>query len=349
MAGVLLAALVGVGFWWVRSTSADLPVAVPTTTPLPTETGSPSTGPVEPLTGRPLGDPSLLGQPAVAVKVSDVRSAHPQVGVDRADVVFVEPIGVSYTRLAAVFHSEVPDEVGPVRSARPMDAALLSPLDPVFAHTMAAEWVMAYLASTASVESLGSLQVPADSGAYVVDPARPAPDHVLVQPAELLSRSTSASPAQPYFEYATDDVPPSAAVGLPATSITVSYGPGWDVQWDFDASTEQYRRSVPWGPHVVADGTQIGATNVLVLQVDSVVETLAPGDGAAVPVLQLIDERGPLVAFTAGRAVEGTWSKGEVDDPFVLTTRSGDPLLLAPGSTWVEMPANDPPAAFGTF
>lgn len=341
--GLLVAGLAGVAFWWLWMTPDDIPTAGPTATPQPTPTAmpTPSAEPVQPLTGLPLGDARLLDQPAVAVKVSDVRSAHPQVGVDRADIVFCEPIGVSYTRLAAVFHSDVPDEVGPVRSARPMDAALLSPLNPVFAHTMAAQWVMTYLAATATAESLGSLQVPADSGAYVIDPARPAPDHVLVRPAALLALSQTASPAQPYFAYADADSEPSALAGRPATSVTVSYGPGWDVRWEFNASSGRYQRFEPWGAHVMADGTQVGATNVLVLQAESVLEKLSPGEGGAVPVLQLVDESGPLLAFTGGRTVRGTWSKGDVDEPFVLTTRTGDPLLLAPGNTWVELPAKD--------
>ena len=31
----------------------------------------------------------------------------------------------------------------------------------------------------------------------------------------------------------------------------------------------------------------------------------------------------------------------EVDEPFVLTTPTGEPLLLAPGTTWVELPTPD--------
>ncbi|MGH8826323.1 MAG: DUF3048 domain-containing protein, partial [Jiangellaceae bacterium] len=112
-----------------------------------------------PLTGLPVDDVAALGHPAVAVKVSDVRSAHPQVGVDRADIVFVEPIGPSYTRLAAVFHSDLPDLVGPVRSVRPMDAPLLGPMSPVFANTMAAQWVLDYVDSVADVDDLGTLRV----------------------------------------------------------------------------------------------------------------------------------------------------------------------------------------------
>lgn len=335
---ILLAVLTGVVAVMLRSPVRQAPVAVPSpeTTPHPT-----SPVMLEPLTGRALADPGLLDRPAVAVKVSDVRSAHPQVGVDRADIVFCEPIGVSYTRLAAVFHSDLPEWVGPVRSARPMDAPILSPLTPVFAHTMAAQWVMTYLDSTARVDSLGSLEVPADAGAYLVDPARPAPDHVLVAPAVLLELSHT-TPPEPYFRYAPTAGQASAAPGVAATTLTIPYGPGWDVHWDYDPTSGQYQRAQPWGPHITADGTRISATNVLVLTVQSATEKLAPGAGAPVPVLQLIDSSGRLTAFAGGHAVHGSWSKGDVGDPFMLRADNGEPLLLAPGPTWVELPAPVP-------
>ena len=62
-----------------------------TAPPVPSATG-PTTGEPEPevapLTGLVIDHD--IDHPAVAVKVSDVRQAHPQLGVDRADIVFVE-------------------------------------------------------------------------------------------------------------------------------------------------------------------------------------------------------------------------------------------------------------------
>ena len=333
MAGVLaVLAAVGVGAWWLLRPGP--PAAEPEPSPTPTATPTPTPTVVRaPLTGLPVTDPAVLGRPAVAIKVSDVRSAHPQVGVDRADIVFVEPIGVSYTRLAAVFHSDIPDQVGPVRSVRPMDAALLSPLNPVFGHTMAAEWVLAYVQDVGTLDSLGTLQVPSGSGAYVIDSDRPAPDHVLAQPPALLGLATTATAPPPeYFAYAEDGAEASAAAGAPATTLSVPYGPDWTVGWTYDPASARYLREQPWGPHVTVDGVQVSATTVLVLEVESEQER-------DLPVLQLIDGSGPLWALSGGSVVRGTWSKAAVDAPFVLRTESGRPLLLAPGNTWVEMPA----------
>jgi hypothetical protein len=313
----------------------------PAATPIRTTTSpSPTTTPLltAPLTGLPVTQGMSLNHPAVAIKISDVRQAHPQIGVDKADIVFTEPIGVAYTRLLAVFHSQLPGLVGPVRSVRPPDAPLLSPLEPVFGNTMGAPWVVRYVDSVGRLDDLGTLRVPG-SGAYVLNRNRPRPDHVFVKPRTLMGLSKLTEPPAPYFSYAADlpSASASSAVGA-GTSAVVPYGAGFNMTWKYDAVRKRYLRSEPWGPHMTLDGVRVSATNVLVLKVPSSVGKIGTGSGAPVPILKLTNGSGRLVALAGGHSVAGTWSKGPVTDTFVLRTDSGQPLLLAPGNTWVEMP-----------
>lgn len=335
----ILVGLVVMVFFGTRDDTSD--VAVPSEPPAgtPSTPTSPSGPARAPLTGLPIDAGVALDHPAVAIKVSDVQQAHPQVGVQHADIVFVEPIGVSYTRLAAVFHSQLPDLVGPVRSVRPMDAPLLGPLAPVFGNTMGAGWVMDYVDSVANLDDLGTSRV-RGSGAYVLDAQRPAPDHVFAKPAVLLELSEFTEPPEPYFSYAGESGLSSAAVaGEPGRSVTVPYGSSWHIVWTYDESSGRYQRAEPWGPHTMADGTRISAVNVLVLDVESVLGKIGAGSGAPVPILQLVDATGRFVALSGGKAVPGTWSKAGVNDPFEFRTDSGEELLLSPGNTWVELPA----------
>ncbi|HEX2705231.1 MAG TPA: DUF3048 C-terminal domain-containing protein, partial [Candidatus Lustribacter sp.] len=237
-------------------------------------------------------------------------------------------------------HSQLPARVGPIRSVRPMDAPLLGPLNPVFGNTMGARWVMAYVDRVAHLDDLGTLRVKARSGAYVLDSRRVAPNHVFAQPAELMALSRLRKPPAPYFTVAKEAVAASTAGGSAARSADIPYGPKWDVKWAYDAGKAIYLRSQPWGRHVMADGRQIFATNVLVLRVGSDLGKIGTASGAPVPILDLIDGSGSLVLLSQGRQVKGTWTKAGVNDPFVLTAK-GKPLLLAPGNTWVEMPTPD--------
>jgi hypothetical protein len=76
--------------------------------------------PMNSLSGLPGGDGPIL-----VVKLDDTRSAHPQIGIEEADIVYIEQVEGGLTRLAAVFSSKIPQRIGPVRSARISDIELL--------------------------------------------------------------------------------------------------------------------------------------------------------------------------------------------------------------------------------
>ena len=59
----------------------------------------------------------------------NVADAHPQGGINQADVVYEELVENSSTRLMAMFQSTDAGPIGPVRSARPTDVLLFTPLN----------------------------------------------------------------------------------------------------------------------------------------------------------------------------------------------------------------------------
>ena len=129
------------------------PTPPPSPSPIPTSGPAPSidTRPRWPLTGKLLKNERKARHAAVAVKVPDNRREHPQTGIDKADIVFVELEGYrdvsghSGTRLVPVFHSRIADSVAPVRSIRPVDIPLLSPIHALIGNTGASPWVVNYV------------------------------------------------------------------------------------------------------------------------------------------------------------------------------------------------------------
>ena len=83
---------------------------------------SPPTWPLTGVAGEPV-EP----RPALAVKIENTSQARPQTGLDQADVVWETVVEFQVSRFVAVFHSQVPEEVGPIRSVRPMDPIILAP------------------------------------------------------------------------------------------------------------------------------------------------------------------------------------------------------------------------------
>jgi hypothetical protein len=344
-----------------------LPEPSPTTTPppvLPTvePTVAPSPSPSVdarprwPLTGRLLKDPSKARHAAVAVKVPDNRYEHPQRGISEADIVFVQlegyrdASGYSGTRLVPVYHSRLPDTVMPVRSIRPVDIPLLSPMNALIGNTGAVPWVINYVKHyRAHLEGMLSYLNTVGTGSYGTDPARVYTfkgqkyyDRATTCHPRVLVRQTKrfrSGPPQPYFPFASSTDEVSAAAGKRGRSITIPYkGDDYFMGYSYDKSTKRYVRSMPWGPHLLEDGTRVSTDNVLVIKARQRYGKIFRGRGGADPLHDIIKNEGPFYYFNRGRYVTGTWRKGTVAEPFAFTLPDGRPFKMAPGQTFVELP-----------
>ncbi len=362
----LLLGALGVGGAVLAGCSADSSGGAKVTpTPTPTPTPSPTSSPVDarprwPLTGALLKNPSAAKHPAVAVKVPDNKNEHPQVGLDRADIVFVEldgypdASGYSSTRLVPVFHSRMPDGVGPVRSIRPVDIPLLSPIGAVVGNTGATGWVLNYVEHYGRyVEGELSYLATKGTGSYSIDPNRVRTyqgvtyyDRAVVCHPKVLAEQTKkfqGGPHQPYFPFATSAAEVSTASGKRARTIHVPWKQGdtYDMGYDFDEKSGRYLRSMPWGKHVLADGTRVAPDNVLVIRARQHFAKVYAGRGHDEPIHDIIRAKGTFLYFHGGRYVTGTWAKGTMSQPFRFTLADGRPLRMAPGQTYVELAQKD--------
>ncbi|HSN43137.1 MAG TPA: DUF3048 domain-containing protein [Propionibacteriaceae bacterium] len=311
---------------------------------------------VWPLTGKPVTDPTLLRHAAVGVKVPDNRNEHPQVGLDKADIVFVEldgyrdAAGNSGTRLLPVFHSSMPDAVGPVRSLRPVDVPLLAPMHAIVGNTGGAGWVLNYVERHDDyVDGLLSYVNTRGTGAYSIDGSRVRTlsgvkyydRAVLCHPRKLARQSDfTTAPPVPYFPFAANAATASTASGKRATTVRVPWqGDGYAMSYAYDAKSRRYLRSMPWGRHVLANGVRVAPDNVLVIRATQTYEKLVSGRGGVEPVQGIVDGKGSFFYFNGGRGVTGTWTKAAVNQPFSFVLDNGTPLAMAPGQTYVELVA----------
>ena len=73
-----------------------------------------------PLTGLKVasGKTAALDHPVLVAKMDNTVSSQPQIGLSKADMVVEELVEGGLTRLAAFYYSDVPGNVGPIRSMR---------------------------------------------------------------------------------------------------------------------------------------------------------------------------------------------------------------------------------------
>ena len=280
--------------------------------------------PVAPLTG--LADPTGAAQtrPVVSIKIDNVSDARPQSGVDGADIVWDEVVEGQATRLLAMFQSQVPDVVGPVRSVRLTDPLIVWPVGGVFAYSGGARYAIDGI-SEAPVKLVDESSA---GDAMFRDSSRAAPHNLYAHPAALFALGGEPVPPPPLFDYAAKPVTGGTAV----TAVHIGFARGFDPTYTWDATAGSWARAVDGQPFTMKSGARIHPQNVIVIPV-----TYAGGLGRIGAQAQLVGE-GPMKVLTNGRVIEGTWKRADRANRMELVDGTGAPIRLTPGSTWVELP-----------
>lgn len=303
---------------------------------------SPATSPraaqVLPLLGTPGRVPARA---ALAVKIDDTERGRPPTGLTRADVVFEEMVEGGLTRLLAVYQSQDPDTVGPVRSARSTDLFVLAELGrPLFA------WSGANPTFAAAVEAADIIDVGmrAAPDAYRRSAGRPAPYNLYAAPDRLRQAAAArddaaaATPPRPLFLYRAADAPLSGP-GIEATPgfrTTGAGGLATDIEWTWDAASASWERRQSGSPHLDGNGQPVRAANVILRITPYRDSGVRDSVGAIVPEAEAVGD-GDAWLLSGGRAQLGRWHKPSADAPTTYTDTAGAPLRLAPGPTWVEV------------
>jgi hypothetical protein len=291
-----------------------------------------SSGPaVAPLTG--LVVPNLNQRPALSVKVDNSPPGLPQSGLNQADIVTDALVEGGLTRVLATYQSQDATQVGPIRSARPVDAALLRQLGGgIFAYSGAAAGEIAPVKaeSTATLVSFD-----AGSSAFKQLPGHPVPFQVYASTSDLYAAGqkagASTSPPKPIFTY-------NAAVPKGASGVTarIPMSNISNVTWTWDPTTQSYLRTQNGKADVLADGSRISATDVVVLSTAIGKTGIFDSAGNEDPLVIVVGS-GPAAVLRNGQVITGTWTRNTISDTMKLTDSSGATIALQPGRSWIEL------------
>jgi hypothetical protein len=320
------------------SSSASTPPApTVTSTPPPATTAPPPPPPTNPLTGLP-GDPPAS---VVAVKIDDTENGRPQIGIDAADVVYIELAEGGLTRVLAIFASQLPT-VGPVRSLRPSDPELVSEYGPV---AIAASGGAGAAISAVDSSILVDARYDNVPSAYNGTGGRYAPYNLVADLSAVASASHPAGAKDVGFRWAADD--PRLAAAPIANQFSVPMSQQTTVSFTYDAASGRYVRYIDGVAQTADGGAPVSTPNVLVQECTVVTD---PSDvdvnGVASQYTQSVGS-GPATLFRAGKRIDGTWSRPALDAPTTFTAADGQPMLLAPGGVWVALVPQGAPITSG--
>lgn len=283
-------------------------------------------------------------RPVVAVKVDAVAAARPQYGLHEADLVVEEPVEGGLTRLMAVYSSRYPARVEPVRSARVTDAHVLQALGGgTLVYSGASRTQGRWLAGHTA---MGYALLPFDeTSAWGRDPQRDAPHDLQVDVRALGRRDEVAALAAPRAPLGVADE--LGVRGTRTRRMDLDWG-ATTVTWRWSAHDRRWVRGQDGHRHVGADGRPLQATTVVVLAARTVRDaTYHDVNGVATPLPDLT-AGGQAWVLRDGVRVAGRWSREGGTGAFsVVHARTGRPVRVARGRTWIEIVARGEAPGFG--
>lgn len=279
--------------------------------------------------------PEQAQLPATGVMIENSVEARPQSGLDKAGVIYEAVAEGGITRFLAIYQDEQPDFVGPIRSSRPYYLRWVLPFNAGYAHVGGSPQALADI-KTLGVRDLDQYY---NEKTYDRVNGREAPHDVYTS----LSRLITLEKAKGYGTSVYTGFPrkEEAAASKPeATTIdfTIS-GPAFSAHYDYEQSTNSYKRSQAGAPHLVKDksgGQTPLKPKVVIAMVVPKSDGVLTTKGAAYTEYQTTGS-GQLYVFQDGMVQTGSWSKDGDKAQVVFSDSSGKPLSLNAGQTWISV------------
>lgn len=291
-----------------------------------TDTSSPEPSWLSPLTGLPGEGP----KPVLIVKLDNTRYAQPHAGLTKADVVYMEEVEYGITRLAAVFSSQVPKRIGPVRSARITDIDLLAQYGrPAFAYS-GAQHKMFPVLDAAPFHDVSPRR---GAEGYSRDSSRRAPYNYYLDGHVALQRAPKAAPAKDMGFTFSEDVPPG---GLTAKHAEMAWGYA-SAAFDYARELDAYRINLNGLP-ARAEERKSGqlASTVVIQYVKQTPSRFFDKGGGNTPHADTIGT-GKAWVLRDGQAWKVTWSRPSAKQGTTFTLPDGSPMPFKPGQTWIVL------------
>jgi hypothetical protein len=327
------------------SQAADSPVFTPTVspspsdTPTPTQTSTPEI--INPLTGLPVSDASLIERRPLAVKVSNYPpTARPQAGLSYADLLFEFYQEFGMTRWQALYLSRDVDKVGPIRSGRKIDVPLMKAYQSllVFCAEFTGTWSFMELED---VRNLLLYVGPVSCPALCRDNSQISINGIYGNTTALRQQAASALRIPDYVPdlqgMVFSEEPP--AMDSPASSLRVRFLTNKAIaQWRYNPQDKKYYRSsetdrgngdmAPLTDRLT--GQQLSVSNLIVVYVNYIRR-----NGDEIYELELFGG-GKALFLRDGMVETGVWRLPKIDRPLQFYGPDG-PFNLRPGVSWIAL------------
>lgn len=279
---------------------------------------------ISPYTGNKLSKERYNNIPFMVV-IENSRAARPQSGLSEADIVYETMAEGGIPRFIALFHSNSPKEIGPVRSARPYFLTIAKEYDLPFGHCGGSPAAL----ESIQKENLMSMNEFAYGGYYWRDNSRKAPHNLYTSADKLRRLIENKNYIKPATSSITFDKNYWNKELSSAKTVTMKLSTYYNTSYELKDTL--YYKSMD-GELTVdkSNNANITASNIVVQITD--VKTLEDGR------LEIrLTGQGKGYVISNGKYKEITWLKANESSPTILKDSAGNIVSLSPGNTWCHI------------
>jgi len=276
--------------------------------------------------------------PVMAVKIDDTSSSRPQIGLEDADLVYIEQVEGGLTRLAAIFSSTIPREVGPVRSARISDIDILAQYGKVIFAFSGAQRAMLAVISNSNLWDYGAQR--SSPIIYTRDENRPSPYNMVLRGDLLLEKVNSDSREVAISKSIGWNFGDAPDGGVAIDSVSVQW-PASKYEATWSSSEKRWLLSNSGKPNFAASGKQLGPTTFVIQKVEMSDSIFRASDGSYTPLSETVGN-GTGYILRDGRAFKANWKRPNPKVGTTWTLADGREIKFAAGSIWVALTDRKP-------
>jgi hypothetical protein len=276
--------------------------------------------------------------PVLAVKIDDTNAAHPQIGVEDAEIVYIEQVEAGLTRLAAIYSTAIPQRIGPVRSARISDIDILNQFGRVaFAYSGAQRKLLPVIAA-ANLEDLGAQRQ--SPTIYTTDPARRSP-FAMVLRADLLMQKIKDNnlpvDLAKSVGFVFGDLPEG---GKPVQQVVINWPSAtYSAQWSEKES--RWHLSHNGKLNLADSGVVLGPTTLVIQMVKISPSEYGDKFGGITPLSETVGT-GKAYVLRNGEVFSATWNRPFPDSGTTFSLADGSTMNFAAGQIWVALTDREP-------
>ena len=266
----------------------------------------------------------------IAFMINNISEALPQSGIYGADYVYEMLVEGGITRLMTIYTKNIPERIGPIRSARHNFLDISMEYDAVYAH---------FGGSPKAFSDIKALGIPnlngiaLDGKMYWRDESRKAPHNAYTNIEKTLEYMKKFGYDRVvlvnHFNFAQNEV---ILNGKSAQKVHIPYSFSYFVDYEYNENSKDYKRFMKGKPQIdEAKKLQMSAKNIII----EFAKNTSMDDENRQEIYLVGSGKGYFI--TNGKYIDITWQKSKRNEKTVYYNEKGEEITLNVGQTWIQI------------